>query len=353
MLRPIIAVTLLLAFGVAAREGTAQDGGLVRVFVLAGQSNMEGKAQNILLEHQAAAEATAEEFAPWRDGDGWIAREDVFIRFGNRRGALTIGYGSPKRTGAELEFGRVMGERFEDPVLLIKTAWGGHSLFQKFRPPSSGMPDDARLEAELANAIQRATQRNEKQGRDDPMPTMEDIRAPYGSSYRRMLEEVRDTLDNLDAQFPALSGRVPKVEGFVWFQGWNDQYGGVEVEYGEHLANLVRDVRKDLGVEGLPVVVAAMGQHGSEPVQGPMKVIQDAQLAIAEDPEFRASVRSIRTDVLVDTAAEALYPRWKDNLEEWQRTGSDHRYHYLGSALWFNRIGRAMAAAMGEMLDER
>ena len=331
----------------------AQDRGAVRVFVLAGQSNMEGKAQNVLLEHQAVAEATAEEFAPWRDGDEWVVRDDVFVRFGNRRGPLTIGFGSPNRTGVELEFGRLMGERFEEPVLLIKTAWGGHSLYQKFRSPSSGLPEEDKLEAELAKAVERVVQRNQKNGRDDPVPTMDDIRALYGSSYRQMLEEVRGTLEDLDQQFPELAGRVPRLDGFVWFQGWNDQYGGVEVEYGEHLANLVRDVRKDLGVERLPVVVAAMGQNGADPASGAMKVIQDAQLAIAEDPEFRGTLRSIRTDELVDEAAAALYPTWKQNIEQWQRTGSDHRYHYLGSALWFNRIGRSMADAMGQMVEGR
>jgi hypothetical protein len=31
-----------------------------------------------------------------------------------------------------------MGDHFENQVLLIKTAWGGKSLYKDFRPPSSG-----------------------------------------------------------------------------------------------------------------------------------------------------------------------------------------------------------------------
>ena len=50
-------------------------------------------------------------------------------------------------------------------------------------------------------------------------------------------------------------------------------------------------------------------------------------------------------------AAETLYPEWKERGEEWKRTGSDHPYHYLGSAIWFNRIGHAMAEAMIELMD--
>jgi alpha-galactosidase len=54
--------------------------------------------------------------------------------------------------------------------------------------------------------------------------------------------------------------------------------------------------------------------------------------------------------VLVDKAAEKLYPEWKDRFEEWKLTGGDRGYHYLGSAIWFNRIGKSMGNAMLEML---
>ena len=89
-----------------------------------------------------------------------------------------------------------------------------------------------------------------------------------------------------------------------------------------------------------------MGQNGSEPAKGAMQVIQAAQLAVAELPEFRGNVVSVRTDELVDVAAEALYPTWRDHVEEWNRVGSDHPYHYLGSAVWHLRMGRAFGAAL-------
>jgi hypothetical protein len=59
------------------------------------------------------------------------------------------------------------------------------------------------------------------------------------------------------------------------------------------------------------------------------------------------------TDVLIDKAAEKLYPKWRDNFEEWEKTGSDRGYHYLGSAIWFNRIGKAMGEAMLKMLPKK
>jgi hypothetical protein len=78
--------------------------------------------------------------------------------------------------------------------------------------------------------------------------------------------------------------------------------------------------------------------------------VQKAQLAMNDVPEFRGNVRTIRTDVLVDRAAEDLYPHWQDHQKEWQAGGGDHPYHYLGSAIWFTRIGHAMGEAMLELL---
>ena len=105
----------------------AQESGTVKVFILAGQSNMEGKAANPLFDHQATDPKTQDLFAHLRKDGKWIVRDDVFIKFLNRNGGLTIGYGSPNKTGAELEFGNVMGNYYKEPVLLIKAAWGGHS----------------------------------------------------------------------------------------------------------------------------------------------------------------------------------------------------------------------------------
>src|SRR5205809_7407636 len=76
----------------------------VKVFILAGQSNMEGKAPNTLLDHQATDAKTKDLFAHLRKDDKWIVRDDVFIKFLDRKGPLTVGFGSPGRTGVELEF---------------------------------------------------------------------------------------------------------------------------------------------------------------------------------------------------------------------------------------------------------
>ena len=347
-----LAILAILATALVIPSGALQAAeGSVKVFLLAGQSNMEGKAKNELLDHQATDPKTKDLFKHLRKDGKWIVRDDVFIKFLKRHGPLTIGYGSPGRTGVELEFGTAMGDHFDEPVLLIKAAWGGHSLFKLFRSPSAGLPSDEKLQKELEQAQNRVKRNNEKRKRNDPLPTMADVKKPYGQSYRSMMSEVKEVFDNCETLFPALKGKKLEMAGFVWFQGWNDMYGAQD-EYASNMKHFIRDVRKDLNAPKLPFVIGAMGQNGSKPAKGAMLTVRDAQLAMNDVPEFKGNVKAIRTDVLVDKAAEELYPQWRKRFEEWQKTGSDFGYHYMGSAIWFNRIGKAMGQAMLELLGK-
>ncbi len=92
------------------------------------------------LEFVAKDPAAAEKFKHLLGKDGkWAVRDDVWIHYLDRKGKLTAGYGvKDDRIGPELGFGHVVGEAHEEPVLLIKLAWGGKSLGKDFRPPSSG-----------------------------------------------------------------------------------------------------------------------------------------------------------------------------------------------------------------------
>ncbi|PHS12293.1 MAG: sialate O-acetylesterase [Blastopirellula sp.] len=342
------ALSICAAFFLITSSSNAGD--TVKVYILAGQSNMEGKAPNALFEHQATVAKTKEFFSHLRDGDQWVERDDVFIKYLNRHGNLTLGYGSKDRTGAEYEFGYVMGEHHEDPVLLIKAAWGGHSLYKLFRSPSNPRAQEI-LDEELTAAIEKTKKNNEKRMKNDPLPTMESIKADYGKSYKNMLAEVEDTFENYETMFPALKGKKLEIAGFFWFQGWNDQYNGAEQEYAHNFEHFIKDIRKDLKAPNMPVVTAMMGQHGSVPPKpdSARALINKAQKSMESVPEFKGTVKAIATDVLIDKAAEALYPTWRDNFEQWQLTGGDHAYHYLGSAIWFTRIGKASADAMIEL----
>ena len=331
-----ILIVFLATFSAQAKK--------VKVFILAGQSNMEGKASVDLLKHQITAPETSKRFAHFHKDGEFIQRDDVNIKFLNRKGKLTVGFGSPNKIGLELEFGHVMGDKFEEPVLLIKTAWGGKSIGRDFRPPSSGLPSQAKLDA----VLEKNNTNNKKRKRKEQ--SMDELKAQYGHYYRLMMSDVKSVLSDLGAVFPEYKGYEADLCGFVWFQGYNDMFDDdFRANYGKHLANLIKDVRKELNTPKLPVVVGLLGQNGFKEAKGGMADVKKHQWEVQFLPEFKGNVKSIKTDVFWDKAADTAYPTWKQNFEKWKLIGSDRPYHYLGSTLTFSDIGKAMANTLLEM----
>ncbi len=333
-MRDLLSLTVLLSLPVLAPAADTRKP--VKVFILAGQSNMEGKAKVSLLEYQARQPATRALFQHLRRGDRWVERDDVWIKFLGRKGKLTVGYGSPGCIGPELEFGSVVGDRYPEQVLLIKTAWGGRSLFRDFRPPGAGLPAPAVLAKMLAERRKR-----------QPQATMEEVTKSFGASYRAMREEVNGTLADLKKHFPDYAGQGYELAGFVWFQGWNDMISAeATAEYAANLAHLIRDVRKDFKAPKLPFVIGEMGVGGTHP-DAAVKRFKAAEAAVLNVAEFRGNVALVKTDVFWDTEAEAVFRKgWRKHLDEWNKVGSDYPYHYLGSAKTMCRIGRAFGQAM-------
>jgi len=338
----IIAITsfLLLFVSSTVRAGAARP---VKVFILAGQSNMEGKAKMELLNYQAGQPATRDFFTDLRKDGKWVVRDDVWIKFLDREGKLTVGYGSPNCIGPELGFGTVVGDRYGGPILLIKTAWGGKSLYRDFRPPSAGLPAPQVLEKMLSAAKAR-----------NPSATMETVKAEFGASYTAMIEDVRSTLANLKDHLPAYYGEGYELAGFIWFQGWNDMIDDQSTaQYTTNLAHFIRDVRRDLKSPNLPFVVGQMGVGGVKDVDAKVKRFKLAQAAITEFPEFKPNVALVRTDQFWDLEADAVFKKgWRQHLDEWNKVGSDYPYHYLGSAKTYLQIGKAFGQAVIALREE-
>ena len=69
------------------------------------------------------------------------------------------------------------------------------------------------LRSAVANARVKAD--NEKHDRNAPLPTMEDIKEVYGSSYRNMMSDVKETFANYETLFPELKGKKLEIAGFT------------------------------------------------------------------------------------------------------------------------------------------
>jgi hypothetical protein len=353
-----LAVASAASLATVAAVRAADTGQTYKVFIYAGQSNAQGKAPIALADAQAEAPATKDLYEHLRKDGQWIVRDDVFFRYPSQglegtHGPLKIGMGS-YRFGGDYEFASMMGDHFEEPVVISKSAFGGSSLYQKFRSPSAGLPSDEKLQAELAKAQKRVESSNAKGKKNDPLPTMDDIKTTYGVLYRQILADYKTVTENAETLFPELKGRKPELVGFVWFQGWNDQYGGQD-EYASNLKHFITDMRKDLGAPNLPFVIVAMGQNGSTPAAGPLLTIREAQMSMNDIPEFKGNVKAFRSDLLVDKDAERLRTQ-KDPVlrardkEEAKKFSADDGYHYYGSPIWYTRIGHSTGEAMLKLL---
>jgi len=306
----VVACIALVFPATSAAEDAGK--GPLKVFILAGQSNMEGQGKIALdpqrndgkgsLEYLVKDPATADRFKHLKDADGhWAVRNDVWIWYLGRKGPLTVGYGAREdRIGPELGFGCVMGDACDDQVLLIKIAWGGKSLAKDFRPPSSG--------------------------------------GEVGPYYRELPKHVREGLADLKTLFPEYDGRGYKIAGFGWHQGWNDRVNqAFNDAYEENMANFIRDVRKDLGIKKLPFVIAETGMSGHSEKHPRALSLMRAQAAVAEHDEFRGNVAFVGT---------------KDFYRPAEESPSRQAYHWNSNAETYYLIGAAMGEAMKKLCEQ-
>jgi hypothetical protein len=315
------AVLLLLFFAhvpavpLAAAEAPVP----LKVFILAGQSNMEG---------QAVADLDGKDYnggkgtlsALLKDPDkaahvkhlgngagGWAVRQDVWVRYQPENGPLKAGpltlgftpYAGKHHFGPELQFGHVVGDHYGSPVLLIKTAWGGKSLYRDFRPPSSG-----------------------------------GVVGPY---YQKMIAEVRTALACLKTDFPGYAGQGYELAGFVWYHGWNDGIDPKNAvpEYEQNLVNLIQDVRKDLKAPNLPVVIGELtGPWVTAP--SAWATLRKAQAAAAARPEFKRTVLFVETHDFVRRPEDSPNP--------------GHGHHEFGNAETYFLVGDALGKGMRRLL---
>ena len=285
----------------------------IRVFVLAGQSNMVGAGQveakperndgKGSLEWLVDASPEKRKYAHLRGEDGaWLERDDVRIWFLGRQGGLRPGFGSNEGTiGPELGFGTVVGDAFEEPVVLVKVAWGGKAIGKEFRPPSSG--------------------------------------GEVGAEYRLLVDNVRKIMADPAAIFPALKGREFELAGIGWHQGWNDRVNQeFNDAYEENLSNLIRDLRKELGSPDLPFVIAETGMSGPNEKHPRALSLMAAQKAVAERAEFDGTVGFVGT--------RAFY-------REPEHSPSRQGYHWNSNAETYYLIGEGMGRAMLELVKQK
>ena len=376
--------------------------GPLKIYLLVGQSNMQGHAAERTLEHLGMDPKTALLLKAIRNADGtakvqknvWISSIEPSLESGEQHGRLTVGYGAGGRwpkIGPELTFGITMQNHVGEPILLIKTSWGGKSLNTDFRPPNAGPYEfnQQQLENFKKRGKDVAEARNEKTER-------------MGVYYRLMLEHIHKVLADIRRVYPDYDVKAGyELAGFVWFQGWNDMVDGSTYPtrgqpgsydaYSKNLAHFIRDVRRDLKAPKLPFVIGVMGAGGPIAKYGPDQKryagihgeFRKAMAAPAKLPEFKGNVTAVFTENYWDLQLSELVNRngkvnakrrelskdqtltreqrdkavseftgklfTKRELKILQTGTSNAAYHYLGSAKILAQIGKAFANALAAM----
>ncbi len=335
MRRKVLAVFVAALFAIAIPASAAEPKPL-KVFILAGQSNMEGHAEIRTFDYIGRDPLTAPILKEMRNSDGTPRVCDkVWMSYltgpydgsanGEGLGKLTAGFGARGdqptklcgKIGPEFTFGIYMEKELKEPILIIKTAWGGRSLNTEFRPPSAGQYKLPKEVQELwdkhpqgAHGIPKAEDRKKWQ---------EDKDAACGVFYRMMIEHVKKVLEDPKRVCPEYDEKAGfELAGFVWLQGFNDLVDGTTYpgpdrpgkydHYADLLAKFIRDVRKDLSAPKMPFVIGVLGVDGYK-----HEAFRQAMAAPADMPEFKGNV------IAVDTA-----PFWDENIAAAQPKQSEY-----------------------------
>ena len=374
----------------------------LKVYLLVGQSNMQGHAAERTLKHLGMDPKTAPLLKAIQNADGsakvhdqiWISSVEVAEESGIKEGKLTVGYGAGGRDpkiGPELTFGITMQQHVGEPILLIKTSWGGKSIHTDFRSPSAG--PYVFNEKQIENF--------KKRGKNLAEVRKEKIEST-GVYYRLMLEHIQKVLGDIKRVYPKYDAKAGhELAGFVWFQGWNDMVDGGTYPtrgqpgsydaYSKNLAHFIRDVRKDLKAPKLPFVIGVMGAGGPIAKYGPDQKryagihgeFRKAMAAPAKLPEFKGNVMAVLTEKYWDGQLSDLVDRrgkvnvrrrelskdkslnreqrdkviaefsaklfTKEEVKVLEAGVSNAAYHYLGSAKILGQIGKAFADALAGM----
>ena len=170
-----------------------------------------------------------------------------------------------------------------------------------------------------------------------------------------MNEEVRKVLENLKDHHPAYDPAAGhEIAGFVWFQGFNDQFGpAFTSNYKDNMIAFIKDVRSEYKTPQMPFVIGVLGTPKTEEAVG-KNAVSLAQRAAAAAPEFKGNVVAVEsyTEHALDSW-EVFNAGWPKNWYVWDLVGSDKPYHYLGSGKFFVRLGDAFATAMAGMMPKQ
>jgi autotransporter-associated beta strand protein len=330
----------------------------VKVFILMGQSNMQGKGAINPIGTPGTLATVAKQqnkFPNLLDTNGnWSARGDVKYRgviscIGNAE--LTVGQGTGStQIGPELGFGHVMGYHFDEPVIVIKASFGGQDLGFDFLAPGSPRYD----EGGKTYGGYLDTARSWTIGATPPPQHVPGTPIGYlanpvggaqnygGKMFDDCVSQVNGILDNFATQYTQYAAQGYQIAGIGWFQGFNDTVTTTfPGRYEANLVNFINGFRSAVNAPSAPFVVTTSGFSGYAAAGNTLTVI-NAQLAVGDPVKYPAFAGNVKS---MDTRGY-----WRDAADSPVPNGSQG-YHYNHNSETLLLVGDAMARGMLDLLD--
>ena len=153
--------------------------------------------------------------------------------------------------GPELVFGQALGKAGYSTTSLIKVAYGGTDLYANWRSPLSG--------------------------------------GTVGPLYTQLRSRIQSLKLAPDSVNPSCKNQGCRWAAFIWFQGESDSFAGPpSLSYAQNLKNLIADVRSDVGSPTLPVVIVQTGRWAQSLPFG--KAVAAAQQAVVSADRYARMV---------------------------------------------------------------
>jgi hypothetical protein len=313
----------------------------IKVYILLGQSNMFGfgtvspESKRGTLEYIVRQQKKYPNVVD--EAGKWVVRKDVRYVHVMQQGAgmkvlrnewLTVPEGY---VGPELQFGHLLGDYHEEPVLVLKACIGNRSLGWDYLPPGSERFEyRGKIYAGYRDGLS-----SWNKGEESELVPWQEAKWYAGKQYDDDTRYAKTVLADLETYFPG--GGEYEIAGFVFWQGHKDQNKVHASRYEQNLVRFIKALRKDFDAPDAFFVCATIAFNGRR-IDGPGLEIVEAQLAMNDNekyPEFAGNVRT----------ADAR-PFWQPA----RRSPGGGGHHYNGNAETYMDVGNALGEAMLELI---
>lgn len=301
----------------------------VKVFVLMGQSNMIGYGA-ITGNGEGYLDHTVQEkkrFTHLMDDNGnWTERKNVRNLFimNSIKTNDWLKVGNTKSIGVETQFGSILGELYDGPILLLKSCIGNRSLGWDLLPPT--------VEERSQYGDQwYAAYRDRRRSWDIGTELVAHGSWYAGKQYDIDVNNIKHVLSNIKNYYPGAQSY--EIAGFVFWQGHKDALNnGHSAQYEANLEQFIISLRKDFKAPKAKFLCATVA-HAGHNMKGNTLKVANAQLAINDNEKFKGNAKTV------------------DVRSSWRNSGpSNAGPHYNCHSETYMEVGDALGWGMVDLL---